>query len=127
MDRVSATVFHPLCTSRLFTPQPQKVFVDGLNPKVTRQQYMQMLDEEELARKHGTPWQLRGPPGVEEPDDKEKQQLWRRQRYRPLSGKWMNRGGRNKEYFNWKYGHGQSTYAKNSQKDQARLIAERHG
>ena len=72
MDRVSATVFHPLCTSRLFTPQPQKVFVDNLNPKVDRQQYMQMLDEEELAHKHATPWQLRGPPNAVDdgPDEK---------------------------------------------------------
>ena len=127
MDRVSATVFHPLCTSRLFTPQPQKVFVDGLNPKVNRPQYMQMLDEEEVARKNGTPWQLRGPPNPDDVGPDGKPPLWRGQRWRPLSQKWTNRGGKNKEYFGWKYGHGKTPYARNSQKEQARAIAEKHG
>ena len=103
-----------------------KVFVPGQNKLVSRELYDQMLDEEQCARLHGTPWQLRGPPGVETPDDGAPS-TWRGQRYRPMSGKWANRGGANKGHFNWKYGYGKSKYAKDAQVAQAKKIAERVG
>ena len=58
-----------------------------------------LQQEHEMALEHRVKWQHRGPPGPEEggPD------TWRKQPYRPLSGKWAKRGGRHKAYFSAKY------------------------
>ena len=83
-----------------------QVFKEGENPKVSEKDYHEMLNGELFARLSGTPWQLRGPPGLQEPADGA--QFWRGQRFRPFSGKWANRGGRNRDHYNWNYGYGQS-------------------
>lgn len=55
----------------------------------------------ESAGMHG--WEgMRGPLGPQEGGP----QTWRGQQYRPGSQRWANRGGRNREYFAWKYGGG---------------------
>ncbi len=46
------------------------------------------------------PWQRRGPPG---PKDGGPQQ-WRGQKFRESTGKWANRGGQWRDYYNSKYG-----------------------
>ena len=63
---------------------------------------------------------------MEEPGDGAPE-TWRGQRYRPMSGKWANRGGRNRAYFDWKYGYGKSGFCVDAQKEQATRIAERVG
>ena len=56
---------------------------------------------------------MRGPLGPNEGGPAK----WRGQTYRPGSARWANRGGRNREYYAWKYGgrpHAKSTSASSS-------------
>ena len=56
----------------------------------------ELREENEAAKAVGVKWQHRGPPP--DPDVPLEEQRWRGLRFRPGSGKWMNRGGANKEW-----------------------------
>lgn len=61
-----------------------------------------MKAEERAARDQHLRWQDRGPPGPADGGPS----TWRGQRFRPATQKWANRGGRWKDYYNYKYGQG---------------------
>ena len=63
-----------------------------------------LRDEQALAASHGVPWKERGPPGPAEGGP----EVWRNQRYRAGSNRYANRGGKQRAYFQAKYG-GQSS------------------
>jgi len=65
-----------------------------LNPRVSRADYLDLQAEAEASWEHSSKWQERGPPGPHEGGP----QTWRGQRYRPQTGKWMNRGGANRDW-----------------------------
>ena len=60
---------------------------------------VELKAEEAIARALNVAWQRRGPPGPENGGPPR----WRGQRYRPTTGKWANRGGRNQEYYRQLY------------------------
>jgi hypothetical protein len=66
---------------------------------ITQEELFGLRAEERVARSMATPWQSRGPPGPDEGGPSS----WRGQQYRPGTGKWANRGGRQKEYYTWLY------------------------
>ena len=59
-----------------------------------------LKEEKAMAEDLGLRWQQRGPKAEGRPE------RWRGQRYRPGTGKWANRGGKNREFFKQKYGYG---------------------
>ena len=85
------------------------MFVEGLNPNVSHEMWLDMQAEAAVAQEMGVPWQMRGPPG----DPADPHARWRGQRYRPETGKWANRGGENREYYRGYYkGVAEGTQAK---------------
>jgi hypothetical protein len=79
---------------------------------ITQEELFGLRAEERVARSMATPWQSRGPPGPDEGGPSS----WRGQQYRPGTGKWANRGGRQKEYYTWLY----SGKAKGKAKDKGK-------
>ena len=75
------------------------MYVEGLNPNVSHEMWLDMQAEAAVSQEMGVPWQMRGPPG----DPADPHARWRGQRYRPESGKWANRGGENRDYYRGYY------------------------
>ena len=97
------------------------MFVEGLNPNVSREMWYDMQAEGAVSQEMEVPWQLRGPPP---PDPADPHARWRGQRYRPETGKWANRGGESREYYRGYYkGVADGTAAKAAATRFARLDA----
>jgi hypothetical protein len=67
--------------------------------RVDSDELFELREEESEARMRSIPWQERGPP----PGVLPKGATWRGQRFRPISGKWANRGGRNASWYRGYY------------------------
>ena len=85
------------------------MLVEGLNPEVSHEMWLDMQAEAAVSQEMGVPWQMRGPPA----DLADPSARWRGQRYRPETGKWANRGGENRDYYRGYYkGVAEGTQAK---------------
>ena len=79
-------------------------------PRLSRQEeyLIAMQAERVLAESFGLTWRERGPPGGPTPE----MPTWRGQHWREGSGRWANRGGRNRDWYRAYYAGAHSTKGK---------------
>ena len=79
-------------------------YEERINNNYTPEEVINLRGEAAAAKAMGILWEQRGPKGPMEGGPR----TWRGQNFRWNKGTWANRGGKNREFFNAKYGGGRN-------------------